>query len=167
MKMTFNKKILLSLIIRFAMFAFVVPARAASALLDVVFAPNPIFTQANFLPADTATGTARVYNLSAETQTVIAEAVHVLDPDNLSSQLHLLITKASGGADIYNGSFKTFLTGGEMALSALPAGSDETYTFDVSFNNINDNSYQGKTLGFNLCVGFQGGQTHCGDTVAG
>ena len=162
-----NKKILLGLIPIFAAFAFAFPARAATLTLDVVFTPNPIFTQANFLPGDTATGTARVYNLGPEPQTVIAEAAHVLDPDNLSSQLHLLITKASGGAELYNGSFKTFLTGGEMTLSALTGGSDETYSFVVAFNNINDNSYQGKTIGFNLCVGFQGGQTHCGDTVAG
>ena len=166
MNTIFNKKILFGLITTFAVFAFAFPARAAT-LLDVVFTPNPIFTQATFLPADTATGTAKVYNLGPEPQTVIAEAAHVLDPDNFSSQLHLLIAKTSDGAELYNGSFKTFLTGGEMTLSALPGGSDETYTFAVAFNNIDDNSYQGKTLGFNLCVGFQGGQTHCGDTVVG
>ena len=97
------------------MFAFAFPARAAT--LDVVFTPNPIFTQANFLPGDTATGTARVYNLGPDPQTVIAEAAHVLDPDNLSSQLHLLIAKTSDGAELYNGSFKTFFTGREMTLS--------------------------------------------------
>lgn len=137
----------------------------AQSPLSVTFTPNPLFVQKNFLPADEATGKVEVKNLGTGSQTVITEAVHVFDPDNLSSQLHLLITKASGGDALYNGSFKTFLTGGEKVLSVLSEGGNETYTFIVTFNDVNDNSYQGKTLDFNLCVGFQGGQTRCGDTV--
>ncbi len=132
----------------------------------VTFTPNPLFVQGNFLPADEATGIVEVRNSGTSPQVVITEAVHVSDPDNLSSQLHLLITKI-GGVALYDGSFKTFLTGGEKVLSGLPGSSSETYTFIVTFNNTNDNSYQGKTLDFNLCVGFQGGQTRCGDTIIG
>jgi len=132
-------------------------AHAASPL-GVTFNPDPLFVQENFLPEDDAVGEVTVDNLGTDPQTVIVEAVHVLDPDGLSSQLHLLIEKASGGSALYDGSFETFLTGGEQTLSVLSGGSSEMYTFTVSFNNTNDNGYQGKTLGFNLCVGFQGGR---------
>jgi len=144
----------------------------AQSPLSVTFTPNPLFEQGNFLPVDEATGTVEVDNLGSEPQTVIAEAVNVLDPDNLSSQFHLLITKASGGTALFDGSFNTFLTGGERVLSVLSGPGSETYTFIVTFNNIDDDnsdvdSYQGKTLGFDVCVGFQGGDSHCGDTVIG
>ncbi len=163
-------KILISVataIIALGSFANIAFATDAVSPLSVTFTPDPLFVQGNFLPTDEATGVVEVRNLGADPQTVITEAVHVLDPDNLSSQLHLLITKASGGDALYNGSFKTFLAGGEKVLSTLSGVGNETYTFVVTFNNINDNSYQGKTLNFNLCVGFQGGQTRCGDTIVG
>lgn len=150
-----------------ALGSFATIAFAATVVSFVTFTPNPLFVQGNFLPADEATGVVEVRNSGTSPQIVITEAVHVSDPDNLSSQLHLLITKTSGGTALYDGSFKTFLTGGEKVLSGLPGSSNETYTFVVTFNDINDNLYQGKTLDFNLCVGFQGGQTRCGDTVVG
>ena len=150
-----------------ALGGFATIAFAAQPVPFVTFTPNPLFVQGNFLPTDEATGMVEVRNSGTNPQIVITEAVHVSDPDNLSSQLHLLITKASGGAALYDGSFKTFLAGGEKVLSELSGSSNETYTFVVTFNNIDDNSYQGKTLDFNLCVGFQGGQTRCGDTVVG
>src|SRR3990167_9844648 len=58
----------------------------AQSPLSVTFTPNPLFEQGNFLPVDEATGTVEVDNLGSEPQTVIAEAVNVLDPNNLSSQ---------------------------------------------------------------------------------
>ncbi|KKP88672.1 MAG: hypothetical protein UR92_C0001G0051 [Candidatus Nomurabacteria bacterium GW2011_GWA2_35_80] len=51
-----------------------------------------------------------------------------------------------------------------MSLSALDSGST-TYTFEVSFLDSTDNDYQGKSLGFDLCIGFSGGNLQCGDTV--
>lgn len=153
-----------AIIIMLGSFANIVLAQTP---LSVTFTPDPLFVEGNFLPADEAIGTVAVSNLGEESQTVITEAVYVFDPDNLSSQLHLLITKTSDGATLYDRSLDTFLSGGETALSMLPAGGNETYTFIVTFNDIDDENYQGKKLDFNLCVGFQGGQTRCGGTFVG
>ncbi|HCR36358.1 TPA: hypothetical protein DIU22_04970 [Candidatus Woesebacteria bacterium] len=60
--------------------------------------------------------------------------------------------------------FSDFLSAGPVSLSALDSGST-TYTFEVSFLDSTDNDYQGKSLGFDLCIGFSGGNLQCGDTV--
>lgn len=52
-------------------------------------------------------------------------------------------------------------------LYAIRSGESKTFTYTISFLDSSDNSYQGKTLGFDVCVGFLGGQTNCGDTVVG
>lgn len=138
--------------------------------LEVTFTPDPLFSEASILPGDIVSGTVEVTNNSGENQTVITEAINVSDPSSLSEQMSLAIHDA--GATVFynesNGTFKDFLTGGVFNLTdPLPDGESVTYTFYVSFENIDDNSLQLAQLGFDLCVGFKDEITgmNCGDTV--
>ena len=140
------------------------PSAFAQTPLDVQFVPNPLFTKPNFLPLDETSGTATVTNNSGTTQTILTEAINVSDDDNFGSLLRLRIT----GGTLFDNTLANFLTtAGEVSLGTISNGESKTFTYTVSFLDSNDNSYQGKSLGFDVCVGFQGGTTHCGDTVIG
>ncbi|MDO8471142.1 MAG: fibronectin type III domain-containing protein [bacterium] len=139
------------------------PRVFAVAPLEVTFDPDPLFEEENFLPLDETSGTATVTNNSGVEQNILTEAINILDDDNFSNLLRL---KIEGGTP-FDDSLVDFFAGGEVSLGIISNGESKTFTYTVSFINSNDNTYQGKTLGFDVCVGFEGGATHCGDTVAG
>ena len=142
------------------------PAIAYAENLVVDFDPNPLFEQNNFLPGDISIGKAKVTNNSGSTQTVITESINGFDADGLGGHLNLTIID-SDSVSYFTNTLAHFLSDGEVTLGTLDNGESKTYTFTVSFININDNEYQGKSLGFDVCVGFEGGETNCGDTVVG
>lgn len=135
--------------------------------LQVQFNPEPLFNQANFMPTDMASGVVTVTNNSDAEQNVMTQAVNVSDVDNFSDLL-LLVIKDSSNAVLFDGSLHQFFASGQgVSLGALPVGRSGVFTYTVSFINSDDNSYQGKTLGFDVCVGFQGdsASNHCGNSV--
>lgn len=137
-----------------------------AAPLDVTFTPDPLFNEANFLPLDETSGTATVTNDSGATQNILTEAINVLDSNNFGSLLHLKIVGSSG--TLFDDSLSDFFsTAGEVSLGAVSNGESKIFTYTISFIDSSNNSYQGKTLGFDICVGFEGGVTHCGDIVVG
>ena len=149
----------------FANVAFATPAPVSDPL-DVTFVPKRLFDEPNFLPLDETSGTVTVKNNSLEEQHILTEAINVLDDDNFGSLLHLTIKE--GIVILFNNTLANFFsTAGELPLGAVSAGESKTFTYTVSFIDSSNNLYQGKTLGFDVCVGFSGGTRHCGDTVAG
>ena len=158
------QKLILSGLVVIASFGFVSSALATP--LEVTFTPDPLFNETNFLPSDDSQGTVTVENNTEATQTILTEAINVSDNDNLGSQLTIIIEDIGG--PLYNDQLSDFLsTAGEVSLGTIASGATRTFTYTVAFINTDDNNYQGKTLGFDICVGFQGGTTHCGDTVVG
>lgn len=141
--------------------------RALAANLTVVFENNPLFGEVNFLPGDTEEGNVEVNNGSGTEQDVYAESVNGFDPDGLGSRMRLQVFENANPVAVYDDDFDNFLSAGHVLLSALGAGATTTYTFEVSFIDSADNNYQGKSLGFDLCIGFSGGAFQCGDTVIG
>ncbi|MDO8569271.1 MAG: fibronectin type III domain-containing protein [bacterium] len=137
--------------------------RALAAPLEVLFTPDPLFDETSFLPLDATSGVVTVTNNSGVGQNILTEAINILDNDNFGSLLHLKIE----GGTLFDDSLADFFAGGEVSLGAISNGESKIFTYTVSFINSNDNTYQGKTLGFDVCVGFQGGETRCGDTVVG
>jgi hypothetical protein len=134
--------------------------------LEVEFNPNPLFTKPNFLPEDETSGKITVINNSGITQDISTEAINVVDDDNFGDLLHLTIIGESGV--VYDDSLSDFLTTiGEYSLGEIGNGETKVFTYIVSFNNSDDNSYQGKSLGFDICVGFKGESLNCGDTIIG
>jgi hypothetical protein len=140
------------------------PAFAQAADLEVDFQTDPLFNE-EVIPGDGVTKTFTVTNNSDTDQAVIVEATNASDDDGLGDVLNLIISSAD--SEIYNGTLGAFLRAGEVSLSALSSNSSIVYSFAVSFQEGADNSTQNGTLGFDLCVGFEGGNTYCGDTVTG
>lgn len=138
----------------------------AIAPLDVQFIPDPLFNQPNFLPLDEVSGNVTVANNSGTAQNILTEAINISDGNNFGSLLNL---KIEGDSTTYfNNSLADFFsTAGEVPLGVVADGGSRIFTYTISFINSSDNSYQGKTLGFDVCVGFEGGTSHCGDTVIG
>ncbi|MFA6314894.1 MAG: fibronectin type III domain-containing protein [Candidatus Paceibacterota bacterium] len=162
-----GKIFILSTIITVIMLgAFVPNAFATSAApLTVTFEPAPLFNKPNFLPMDETAGVVTVTNSGDVSQTILTEAINIIDNDYFGSLLHLTIKE--GGVILFDNSLATFFTSGEISLGAISNGATRTFTYTISFTDSSDNSYQGKMLGFDVCVGFEGGNTHCGNTVIG
>lgn len=145
-------------------FLVMLPARADAAILSVDFTPDPLFKANNFLPADEVSGTVQVQNTDEGSHEVVTEAINVSDDDGFGSKLRLVIKDASN-TTFFDSGFDSFLTSGvPTTLGTLAPAETKTFTYTVSFLDTNDNTYQGRTLGFDLCVGVAGGATSCGDT---
>ena len=156
-------KILILPVVVIAILGFAPRVFAVEAPLEVQFDPNPLFDEANFLPLDETSGVVTVTNNSGTTQTILTEAINIFDNDNFSNLLHLKIE----GGTLFDDSLADFFASGEISLGAISNGESKIFTYTISFINSSDNSYQGKTLGFDVCVGFEGGATRCGGTVVG
>ncbi len=140
------------------------PAHAEGPL-TVDFERDPLFGEVNFLPGDMRDGDVTVTNGTDVAQNIYTESINGFDPDGLGSQLRLRVFENTNPVPIYSDEFDDFLSAGPVPLSLLGAGATKTYTFEVSFIDSADNDYQGKSLGFDLCIGFAGSGLQCGNTV--
>ena len=87
--MNIIKKIFIFL---FFLFIFCyLPSQAIAANLIVDFSPDPLFASADFSPGNSVSGLVKVTNTSGQTQKVVAEADNVIDSNNFSSYLNLII----------------------------------------------------------------------------
>jgi hypothetical protein len=133
--------------------------------LSVTFSATPLFSEANFLPGNEVIRTVGVSNNSGATQNVIVEAVNAANTDGLGNKLNLVIKE--GNIPLYTGTLGAFLSAGEISLSSLLSGSSTVYSFGVTFVSDAGNDLQNKTLGFDLCIGFNGGMMNCGTEISG
>lgn len=133
--------------------------------LSVSFQNNPLFSEANFLPGNEVVRTVGVTNNSGIPQNVIVEAINAVDEGGLGDKLQLVIR--AGDIVLYNNTLGAFLRAGEVPLSTILSLGDVTYSFGVTFASDANNDTQNATLGFDLCVGFSGGDKRCGNTVVG
>ncbi len=149
------------------MFVFSVSAAYAQEVssLEVVFETDPLFSEIGVLPGDGITKDVTVTNNTEESQNIIMEAINAVDSDGLGNELNLVITENS--TELYSGTLGDFMRTGEVPLSILGNGDTATYILSVSFREGADNFTQSGTLGFDLCVGFFGGDSNCGNTEIG
>lgn len=136
------------------MLGFSGQARAVDDPLVVEFENTPLFSETNFLPGTSVTRFVKVTNNSGSSQRIATEAINKNDPDNFSEKLNLAIKE--GETLIFNDTLKGFFNQGETYLSSLADNASTQYDFTVSFNSDADDFYQGKTLGFDIIVGFEG-----------
>ncbi len=122
--------------------------------LVVQFETSPLFYETNFLPGDTITRWVKVGNNSGQTQKIATEAINISDLNNLGDVLNLEIKE--GVTSLYNDTLSNFFNAGEVYLSDLANNSTTTYDFIVSFYSSSPNSLQGKSLSFDILIGFQG-----------
>lgn len=134
-----------------------------AAPLEVTFSSDPLFKELNFYPSSETTSSIKVSNNSGNPQNIIVEATNAIDNDGLGNKLNFVIKE--GNTEIYKKTLGAFLREGEVYLSSLADNSNTNYSFNVIFDKNADNNLQNKSLGFDLCIGFQGGSTRCGNTV--
>ena len=115
---------------------------------------GPVFNETNFLPGEDVTRLVRVTNNSGQNQGIATEAINKNDPDHLGAVLNLEIKE--GGAIRYNNALSQFFNAGEVYLSDLANGATTQYDFTVTFYSGTQNTFQGKSLSFNILIGFQG-----------
>jgi len=143
----------------FALTLLTLPTFAQAQSLEVTFEDTPLFNVGNFLPGDSISKTVTVKNTSGQQQAVEAASANQYDEDGLGYQLDIDIS--AEGVSKYGDTLADFLTAGNVGLSSIDDQEEITYTFTVDFEETTGNAYQGKELGFDLCVGFAGGQMSC------
>ncbi len=114
----------------------------------------PLFNEANFLPGEGVSRWVKVTNNSGAAQRIATQPLNITDPNRLGDVLNLEIKE--GGVTRYNNALSTFFSGGENYLSDLANGATAQYDFTVSFYPGAQNTFQGKSLGFDILIGFQG-----------
>ncbi len=145
------KKIFIFTVLGIGLF-FASPVFANS--LVVEFEKTPLFDEANFLPGESITRWVKVTNNSGQTQRIATEAINISNPDRLGDVLILEIIE--GLETRYKNDLSRFFNQGEVYLSDLASGSSATYSLSISFYPGTSNTFQGKSLGFDILIGFQG-----------
>ncbi|MCX6764454.1 MAG: fibronectin type III domain-containing protein [Candidatus Nealsonbacteria bacterium] len=129
--------------------------------LAVEFEKTPLFKEANFLPGEGITRWIKVTNNSGESRGIAIETINESDPDNFASQLNLTIKE--GATILYNNTLINFFNAGQFYLSDLANGATKQYDLTIAFDSASNNDYQGKALGFDILIGFQGEEGQDGD----
>ena len=128
----------------------------AQAALVVTFEETPLFLNADVLPGDSVTRTVTVGNTGAESEEIIFSLENTFS-DGLADVMEMAVVS---GSDVYADTTFTALFGwGEVDLGTLPAGDSKTYEFTSLLNPAVENQYQLSELGFDLLIGFSGGET--------
>lgn len=143
-----------------------VPAIAAPALTVTCdgtpggCASNPlngaIFNETNILPIDTFEKELKAINTSADNLNFAVEVVDpfILNENVLSDVITITIQEIESASVKYGPKTITqWKNDGFILLSNIPAGSERNYLFTAAFANVG-NYYQGKTLRFDLRLGF-------------
>ena len=131
------------------------PSQAIAANLIVDFYPDPLFKSINIAPGNSVSGFVKVTNTSGQTQKVVAEDDNVIDSNNFSSYLNLIIKQDE--KILFNDSLKNFFIAKEVFLSELENEFSVIYEFIITFDSSVLDNLQGKSLeNFDLLVGFLG-----------
>jgi len=128
---------------------------AQAQTLNVIFESQPLFKEANFLPGHSVTRWVKVTNTGDSPQRIATEAINESDPNHLADVINLQIKES--GVTRYNDALSKFFNAGEVFLSELAGSGTQTqYDFIASFYSGAQNPFQGKSLSFDILIGFQG-----------
>lgn len=123
-----------------------------------------IFSETNFLPSESVTRLVKVTNYSNLPQLIAIQAINVSNPTiNINSPARLgdvlTLEIKENGIRRYKNDLSRFFSAGEVTLSDSKLagyGAHTQYDFIVSFYSGSQNTFQGKSLGFDILIGFQG-----------
>ncbi|NCN52640.1 hypothetical protein GW943_02410 [Candidatus Parcubacteria bacterium] len=151
---TLQQHILLTL--AFLALAFM-PVAAEAATLSVVFEQTPLFSNSNVTPGDSVSRTVVVTNNGTEIENVYV-SIDKASNNGLADVMELSITDSSP-TSYFNDTFINFFAATPVSLGTLGAGATRTYTFTASLDSSTGNAYQKSSMGFDLIVGFEGGDS--------
>jgi len=168
MKKDFRKINLLALPVLFFLIGGIFlsfPAMAQAKDFEADFEYNPLFSEANFLPGDSVPRWIKVTNNSSGIFKIATKADKWIDNDGLGDVLNLEIKQ--GVVSYYNDTLSNFFNAGELFLSDLSGNGTQTqYDYIISFNPGTGNTYQGKSLSFDILIGYQSSVVSNGGTYA-
>jgi hypothetical protein len=145
------KKIILVLLLGF----FSVVGQVEAAGLGVVFEATPLFSEAKIMPGDSVARTITVTNNNIEPEDIEIEAINVFT-SGLASAINLTVT--APGETYFSGSLDQFFSASPLALGILAGTDSRTYTFTASLPAGTGNALMLKNVGFDLVIGFVGGE---------
>ena len=145
----------LSLITITGLFGFATIASAQSSIA-VSFQAQPLFLDADVKPGDSTTRTVEVENQGTDSESVFVSIQNEFDEGGLSSVMQLSIV--ADGVEYFVGNFADFFSTTPVPLGSLSGGGNRTYEFIASLPTSVGNQYQETQFGFDLIVGFVGGE---------
>jgi len=157
MKKDFRKinLLILPILLIGASFFLLSPAMAQAKDFEVDFEYDPLFSEANFLPGDSVIRYIRVKNNSTGIFKIATKADKWINNDALGDFLDLEIKE--GGVSLYKNTLSNFFNTGEVFLSDLAGNGNQTqYDYIISFNSGTGDIYQGKSLSFDILIGYEG-----------
>ena len=131
-------------------------ASAYAQTLSVDFEETPLFLDADVKPGDSTDRTVTVSNSGGDTENVYMLAENVFN-DGLADVMELVVS--DGATTYFDGTFTSFFASGGVDLGSLAGGDSLTYTFTASLPLGTGNEYQLSSFGFDLRVGFVGGES--------
>jgi len=141
------------------------PLGANAAGINAVFENTPLFSESGIAPGKTVTRTVEVFNNNDTAENIGLEINNVIDSGNFAE---LLDFKVSDDSNIYfDGLFKDFISGGQKSLNSISSNDSNKYYLSIGFKESATNEYQGASIGFAICVGFEGGNQDCDGNVTG
>lgn len=129
---------------------------ALAQALEVDFEATPLFLDANIEPGDSEARTVTVRNTTTEEQDVYVSVLNVFST-GLGEVMELTVT--APGSTYFTGVFDDFFSTTPLSLGTLAVGETKVFTFEAAFPSSAGNEYQTKQLGFDLVIGFVGGET--------
>ena len=137
-----------------AVFVGVLQVQAVENLV-VDFEEIPLFSEANLLPGSSITRSITVTNNSDGIKDIIIEAINTSDPDGLGDLMDMVIKE--GATEFFSDTMASFFSSGEISLSSISgSGGSTDYDLTVTLDEAAGNDLQGKSLGFDILIGFQG-----------
>lgn len=133
-------------------------APAFAEVISVNFGGGALFNETGLLPGDTKIQSFTVENHSDENQHVGLRTINESD-SGLASAIEVRIW--SGVGNYFSGTLHELFDLNYAELGTLPQGSSETFSMSATFRPSAGNDYQNKGAGFDLCVGFVGGEENC------
>lgn len=141
----------------FALF-LLIPFSTYAANLEVTFEQTPLFNSSSLAPGDSVVKTVTVKNNGTVTESVYVSVANETST-GLADVIQLTIVASSTGTTYFDNSFSTFFSSVPVALGTLSAVDSEIFIFTATFQDSADDTYQATTMGFDLIVGFEGGES--------
>lgn len=133
----------------------IAPAQAFAAL-EVSFSNEPLFAEADVKPGDAYRAAIAVTNTGPDAEDVQFELENTFS-DGLAEVLELSVSSSS--ALYFDGFLDEAFAAGEIELGALGANETRVYELIVAIASSVGNEYELTNTGFDLRIGFAGGET--------
>ncbi len=141
----------------FSLITTAIPAHAQSPLV-VDFEFEPLFVDADVKPGDSTTRSVTVTNNTDETQQVYFTFSNTMNT-GLADVMLLTVTDTDNTLISATSSFADQFSDGEILLGQIAPNSTVEYLFTASIPTSVGNDYQETSFGFDLIIGFQGGES--------